>query len=225
MYNKTELFNTYINKNISNIKSFSQDKITYWLELEYILVDNNYIVKPKSANAFLKNNNEKIISWESWTFQLEISSNYYELKQKSLDLLLSNIKKWKSKINDFCFDKKLNCISIWLPPYINKNYDKNINYLNQDDKYNIERKYWLNNRNDSYKINKDFVISDSCANLALVNWIHINIKLRNIQEFIDFHNIWVSLMPFLYWLSSNASFCNWKIKWKKGVIEKKGWLK
>lgn len=219
MKNRFNFFNSYIDKNIYNINNFTQENITYWLELEYILIDNDFKVVPQSANKFLKTNNQKIISWESGTFQLEISSDYYTFLPGSSDKLIENILNGKLIINNYSLKEWLNCVSVWLPPFIDYEFDKKIEYLNQDDKYKIEREYWLKNRNDKYILNlywdKYFEILDSCANLALVNWIHVNIKLRNIKEFINFHNIWISVMPFLYWLSSNASFLNWIIIGKK----------
>jgi hypothetical protein len=216
MRGKSELFDIYIKNNINNINRFIQKEITYWLELEYFLVDNDYKVVPQSANKFLRSNKNSLISWESWTFQLEISSNHYIFEKGSIGKLSKNILDCKSEINAFCNNNWLSCISTWLPPYIDKNFQNNQEFLNQDNKYKIEREYWLKNNNNSYFINTDWtewlLLNDSCANLALINWIHINIKLRNVEEFISFHNYWLSLMPFFYWLSSNASFLNWKIK-------------
>ncbi len=216
---KEELFDLYLDRVLPWIYKSKWDCKTYWFECEYFLVDSNSLfVVPKSANTFLENNTDDTISWESWTFQLEISSNYQKLLNWSMSCLLEEISSSKKKINNFFKERNIHCISTGLPPYIDSDFDKHKEYLNQENKYKIERDYWNSREERKYTLllgNKtSFDITDSCANLALLNGIHINIKLESVEDFIKFHNVGLSLMPFFYGLSSNASFLNSPIIWK-----------
>ncbi len=212
------LFDKFIDRYEQVIDSAWSESVTYWLEIEWFIVDQNDFAVPWASKDYLALGKDYV--WgESWTFQLEISWPIWVLEIWSLELMKSKIELISKDMQSYYSKRWMKFIYKWIVPNISDDYFDNEDFFNQSDKYLIERNFWkkkLSKDNNSFSIRKkswqELKLKDIYGSLALISWIHVNLRLRNPSELKNFYNYSTMLSPIFYGLSSNASYCNGELE-------------